>query len=198
MEPSLSPDQTVRVTWEQDHGRMSHTIEQPTVTWAATGERILAMGWDWDGTLLWDRSGNSFRVDYRRYVQGGSVSVWVDPARGVFRIGGEQGKDEPLAEIHDRLREEIDRNTEREMAEWRSRQRPPASRLMRLLAFIAYTALILLTLAAAAWVADRRVKRLRPTATPLPIIRAIPTPTQVDDDARLRELRERYAPKPGR
>lgn len=111
MQPGFSPDQSVRVEWSIEQGRMSHEIELPCVAWAATGERILDMGRDWDGHLQWHGDGSAFTMHYRRYVAGGRLIVWVDPRQGIFRLGGEQGKDEPLAAIHPRLLEEIERTS---------------------------------------------------------------------------------------
>ena len=109
MEPSLSPDGTVRIEWEEFDGRMSHVICSPVAKWVATGETFLFMGSDWDGALTWLGNGNTFHMYFRRYASGGDINVVIEPSGGVFRIGGEDGAPEPLAKVRERLTVEIEK-----------------------------------------------------------------------------------------
>ncbi len=189
MDPVFSPDASVRVDWEERDGRMSHVIQQPTVVWAATNERILSMGWDWDGNVVWVGGGNTFLMHYRRYAQGGSVSVWVDPAKKVFRIGGADGRTEPLADIHRRLEEAI------EAASNQGRVATVPGKLIP--DFLMYIILFLALVVSIVLAADR-ARRWWPEKEPAQeIIREIPRPTKIDESERLRTLPERLKP-PGK
>ena len=168
MEPSLSPDGTVRVEWEEFDGRMSHVICSPVVKWAATGEEILFMGSDWDGALTWLEKGNAFRMDFRRYASGGHISVVIDPAAGTFRIGGEDGVPEPLAKARERLTEEIEKTVRpvkfSEMYDMR-------------MSVIEWVGLVVILLGLALIVKDCGKKKSAPRKEPPKIIREIPKPT---------------------
>ena len=167
MEPSLSPDGTVRVEWEEFDGRMSHVICSPVVKWVATGEEILFMGSDWDGALTWRGKGNAFHMHFRRYASGGDIDVVIEPSNGAFRVGGENGAPEPLAKVRERLTEEIEKTV-------RPVQQPPLVD-MRVRDWLGL-AVILLGLALI--VKDCGKKEPAPRKEPPKIIRQIPTPTR--------------------
>ncbi len=196
MEPTFSPDRTVRVDWTVEDGRMSHVIEMPTVVWAATGARILDMGWDWDGSLRWRGLGNAFVIQYRRYAQGGSITVWVEPDRGIFRFGGEEGKQEPLATIHTRLQEVIELNTAGDgvslAAAGSVPQRSPQTAL---LIFMGWIALAFLVIGFAVWKFGIQRPRSNAPSTPPKLLRTIPTPAPFNFDKDYHDLRERHPAK---
>ena len=170
MEPGFSPDGSVRIDWEEFDDRMSRVIYSSQIRWVASGKPILEMGSDWDGSVEWLGNGNALLMHFRRYAAGGNVSVMVDPANGVFRIGGEAGTAEPLARIHPRIEEKIEK-TVRLRAEIPLPNFGP--RWNSLIDAILYCLLILIVMAIGVWATDRRDKP--PTPSPK-IIRTIPTP----------------------
>jgi hypothetical protein len=172
MEPSLSPDGTVRIEWEEFDGRMSHVICSPVVKWAATGEVILFMGSDWDGALKWLGSGNTFHIYFRRYASGGDINVVIEPSAGVFRIGDENGEPEPLANARERLTEEIDKKV---------RRAPGVPLVDTRLSLLEWFGVVVLA-AGLIFVAVDWMKKLsaleKPRKEPPKIIREIPKPTR--------------------
>ncbi len=168
MEPSLSPDGTVRIEWEEFDGRMSHVICSPVVKWAATGEEILFMGSDWDGALTWLGNGNAFHMHFRRYASGGDIDVVIEPSAGVFRIGGENGAPEPLAKARERLTNEIEKTV----------KRIPAWQMIDTkMSVLNWVGLVVILLGLALIVKDCGKKKPAPRKEPPKIIREIPTPT---------------------
>ena len=159
----------MRIEWEEFDGRMSHVICSPRIVRVKTGEEILWMGSDWDGSLQWLGDGCAFLMDFRRYAAGGFVRVMVDPVLGVFRIGGEQGHAEPLANLRARLIEEIEKTVRispiplHPDAQWRRRD------WFYLAIFVAWVV----------WAAvDGVRKKSKPHREPPRIIREIPQPTR--------------------
>ena len=168
MEPSLSPDGTVRVEWEEFDGRMSHVICSPVVKWAATGEEIFFMVSDWDGARTWLGTGNRFQMYFRRYSSGASMNVVVEPSAGIFRIGGENGAPEPLAKVRERLTEEIDKTV----------GIAPVCRLIDTrMSVLDWIGLVVIVLGLALVVKDCAKKKSAPRKEPPKIIREIPKPT---------------------
>jgi hypothetical protein len=174
MEPSHSPDGSIRIDWQVYDGRMSHVIRSPQIVRVATGEHILALGWDWDGEVNWLGNGNAFLLHLRRYGQGGSVSAMIDPANNQFRLGGEHGQPEPLADLRRRLEEETEKTV-------RSAS-PVATPQKSTSRFLAWVTLIVILGGVILWVTDLvQVKqpRTRPREEPTKtLIRETPRPTQ--------------------
>lgn len=97
--PSHSPDGLYLIEWSMFEARMSHWICSPKVVRAATGQVIFDfIGSNWDASFRWLDAGR-FYVYLREYPAGAGVDVWVDPPNGVFRIGEESAKAEPLSEF---------------------------------------------------------------------------------------------------
>ena len=168
MEPSLSPDGTVRIEWEEFDGRMSHVICSPVVKWVATGEEILFLGSDWDGALTWLGNGNTFHMAFRRYAGGGFLDVVIEPSNGIFRIGGEDGAPEPLANARERLTEEIEKQV-KPISTWKMIDTDMRVRDWLGLAFLLFGVVL--------FVKDCGEKKSAPRKEPPKIIREIPKPT---------------------
>ena len=166
---------------------MSHVICSPQISWVATGKSILAMGWNWDGHVTWRGNGNAFLLRLRGYAWGGERTVFIDPTNGVFRMGGENGPPEPLAEFHRRFNEETT---------------PPVKPLAQFANIFTWVVVILMLAGAILWIKDIvqgkplwRHTRKQP-ATPVIREGPLPTPTMTDESKRLRELKERLERKP--
>lgn len=168
MEPSLSPDGTVRIEWEEFDGRMSHVICSPVVKWAATGEEIFFMGSDWDGALKWLGEGDRFHMYFRRYASGGDIDVFVEPSAGIFRIGSEDGAPEPLPKIRERLTEEIQKTVVTAPVCL------PSDTRMSVLDWIG---LIVIVLGLGLFAKDCGKKKSAPRKVPPNIMSGFPTPT---------------------
>jgi len=97
--PDHSPDGLYHIEWSMVEARMSHWICSPKIVHAATGQVIFDLiGSDWDASFRWLDAGR-FYVYLRQYSGGKGIEVWVDPPNGMFRIGAEDAKAEPLSEF---------------------------------------------------------------------------------------------------
>ena len=159
----------MRIEWEEFDGLMSHVIYSPQVKWAATGEPILEMGSDWDGKVTWLGNGNAFHVAFRRYASGGFLDAVFEPTNGIFRIGGKDGKPEPLANARRRLEEEIEKTVRRI-----SPPMAPMSLMDWLSAVFLAGGLIVIVVD---WARKSNVPE-KPRKEPPKIIREIPKPTR--------------------
>lgn len=160
--PQTSPDGSVRIEWEIHDGRMSHVIRSARARWVATGEVLFEFGWDWDGEVHW-LEGCAFLIHLRRYTMGGGLTVWIDPGRRSFRIGGERGVEEPMgtrAEFEARIEAE-----HRSTVEYRGELPEPAKtpwRAIVLITLAALAAIAALTAASLWYQEQNRAKFVRP------------------------------------
>lgn len=170
MEPSFSPDGTVRIDWEEFDGLMSHVIYSPQIRWVATGEPILEMGSDWDGKVEWIGTGNAFVMHFRRYASGGNISAMIEPSNGVLRIGGEDAPAEPLADGRRRLEEEIEKTVKY------ARQPLVDTSPLSLLEWLGLAFIVLALVIVAVEQVQKRRANEKPRKEPPKIIREIPKP----------------------
>ncbi|HET9427350.1 MAG TPA: hypothetical protein VFO69_03230 [Allosphingosinicella sp.] len=141
-----SPDGRLRVRFDLDHGRMSHEIRTPTIVETATGRTLLHIRQvAVDGRPIWRPGGFTLALRHYHYPDL-SLALDVDLDRDLFRFEG-RPSEEPLANLSDRVEEELRRQMQSADRSGRNRRRVALGRNA------AVVLLGLAAVAAAVWLA---------------------------------------------